>query len=149
MEGKIVLTRSAGFLWRSGRPLLEKMKAFAAEVEYNTIIGDGASSTLDVFSTFGYNGLLTMKSKTSYAMSTGGGVGIWELSGDAAGTNSLLTAINQVVTAGGAVPTNAPVGQTVTLKGFNNLYVSGENGTKSMTCTRTAAQGWEEFGINQ
>ena len=117
----------------------------AAEVEYNTIIGDGASSTLDVFSTFGYNGLLTMKSKTSYAMSTGGGVGIWELSGDATGTNSLLTAINQVVTAGGAVSTNAPVGQTVTLKGFNNLYVSGEDGTKAMTCTRTAPQDWENF----
>lgn len=117
----------------------------AAEVEYNTIIGDGASSTLDVFSTFGYNGLLTMKSKTSYAMSTGGGVGIWELSGDATGTNSLLTAINQVVTAGGAVPTNAPIGQTVTLKGFNNLYVSGEDGTKAMTCTRTAPQAWEDF----
>jgi len=117
----------------------------AAEVEYNTIIGDGASATLDVFSTFGYNGLLTMKSKTSYAMSTGGGVGIWELSGDATGTNSLLTAINQVVTAGGAVPTNAPVGQTVTLKGFNNLYVSGEDGTKAMTCTRTAPQAWEDF----
>ena len=116
-----------------------------AEVEYNTIIGDGASSKLDVFSTFGYNGLLTMKSKTSYAMSTGGGVGIWELSGDATGTNSLLTAINQVVTAGGAVPTNAPVGQTVTLKGFNNLYVSGEDGTKAMTCTRTAPQAWEDF----
>jgi hypothetical protein len=114
-------------------------------VEYNTIIGDGASATLDVFSTFGYNGLLTMKSKTSYAMSTGGGVGIWELSGDATGTNSLLTAINQVVTAGGAVPTNAPVGQTVTLKGFNNLYVSGEDGTKAMTCTRTAPQAWEDF----
>jgi hypothetical protein len=117
----------------------------AAEVEYNTILGDGASATLDVFSTFGYNGLLTMKSKTSYAMSTGGGVGIWELSGDATGTNSLLTAINQVVTAGGAVPTNAPVGQTVTLKGFNNLYVSGEDGTKAMTCTRTAPQAWEDF----
>jgi chitinase len=118
-----------------------------AEVEYNTILGDGASSTLDVFSTFGYNGLLTMKSKTSYAMSVGGGVGIWELSGDGTGTNSLLTAINQVVTAGGAVPTNAPVGQTVTLKGFNNLYVSGEDGTKAMTCTRTAPQAWEDFTV--
>jgi chitinase len=116
-----------------------------AEVEYNTILADGANPSLDAFSTFGYNGLLTMKSKTSYAMSVGGGVGIWELSGDGTGANSLLSAINQVVTAGGAVPTNAPVGQTITLKGFNNLYVSGEDGTKAMTCTRTTPQAWEDF----
>lgn len=118
-----------------------------AEVEYNTILGDGGSSTLDVFNTFGYNGILTMKSKTSYAMSAGGGVGIWELSGDATGANSLLTAINQVVTAGGAVSTGAPVGQTVTLKGFNGLYVSSENGTTAMTCTRTTPQAWEDFTV--
>ncbi|WP_431213886.1 glycoside hydrolase family 30 beta sandwich domain-containing protein [Puia sp. P3] len=35
-----------------------------------------------------------------------------------------------------------PIGQTITLKGFNNLYVSGENGTKAMTCTRTTAGTW-------
>lgn len=117
----------------------------AAEVEYNTILSDGANPALDVFSTFGYNGLLTMKSKTSYAMSVGGGVGIWELSGDATGTGSLLSAIHSVVNAGGAVSTNAPVGTTVTFKGNNGLYVSSENGTKAMTCTRTTAQGWEDF----
>jgi GH18 family chitinase len=116
-------------------------------VQYNTIIANGGSPNLDVYNSIGYNGILTMKSKTSYAMSVGGGIGIWELSGDATGTNSLLTAINQVVTAGGAVSTNAPVGQTVTLKGFNNLYVSGEDGTKAMTCTRTAPQAWEQFLI--
>jgi glucosylceramidase len=40
---------------------------------------------------------------------------------------------------------SAPIGQTITLKGFNNLYVSGENGTQAMTCTRTTAQAWEQF----
>ena len=118
-----------------------------AEVEYNTILADGGNPSLDAFSTFGYNGLLTMKSKTSYAMSVGGGVGIWELSGDGTGVNSLLSAINQVVVAGGVVPTNAPVGTTVTFKGFNNLYVSGEDGAKAMTCTRTAPQAWEDFVV--
>ncbi|HVW94810.1 MAG TPA: glycoside hydrolase family 30 beta sandwich domain-containing protein [Mucilaginibacter sp.] len=39
----------------------------------------------------------------------------------------------------------APVGQTITLKGFNNLYVSSENGTQPMNCNRTTAQGWEQF----
>ncbi|WP_428328298.1 family 16 glycosylhydrolase [Mucilaginibacter sp.] len=38
-----------------------------------------------------------------------------------------------------------PVGQTITLKGFNNDYVSGENGTTAMTCTRTTPQAWEQF----
>ncbi|TWI97574.1 hypothetical protein JN11_03394 [Mucilaginibacter frigoritolerans] len=39
----------------------------------------------------------------------------------------------------------APIGQTVTFKGSNNLYVSSENGTQPMTCNRTVAQGWESF----
>ena len=117
----------------------------AAEVEYNTILAAGASPSLDVYNQYGYNGLITMKSKTSYAMSTGGGVAIWELSGDGTGANSLLSAINQVVVAGGALSTGAPVGTTVTFKGFNGDYVSGEDGTKAMTCTRTVAQAWEQF----
>ncbi|HTI11004.1 MAG TPA: family 16 glycosylhydrolase [Puia sp.] len=44
-----------------------------------------------------------------------------------------------------ATTTAPPIGQTITLKGFNNLYVSGENGTQPMTCTRTTAQAWEQF----
>jgi glucosylceramidase len=39
----------------------------------------------------------------------------------------------------------APVGQTITLKGFNGLYVSGENGTQPMNCNRPTAQAWEQF----
>lgn len=118
-----------------------------AQVQYNTIVANGGNPSLDVSGPIGYNGLLTMKSKTSYAMSVGGGIGIWELSGDGTGANSLLSAINQVITAGGAVSTNAPVGTTVTFKGSNGLYVSGENGTKAMTCTRTAPQAWEAFFV--
>jgi glucosylceramidase len=41
--------------------------------------------------------------------------------------------------------TGPPIGQTITLKGFNNLYVSGENGTTAMTCTRTTPGTWEQF----
>ncbi|MBO9203342.1 MULTISPECIES: carbohydrate-binding protein [Niastella] len=45
-------------------------------------------------------------------------------------------------------PTNqAPIGQVITLKGNNGFYVSGENGTKAMTCTRTAPQTWEQFTV--
>lgn len=39
----------------------------------------------------------------------------------------------------------APIGQTITLKGSNNLYVSGENGAQAMNCTRPTAQAWEQF----
>ncbi|GAC1310787.1 MAG: ricin-type beta-trefoil lectin domain protein [Mucilaginibacter sp.] len=38
-----------------------------------------------------------------------------------------------------------PIGQTITLKGFNSDYVSGENGTTAMTCTRVTAGTWEQF----
>ncbi|WP_144914696.1 glycoside hydrolase family 30 beta sandwich domain-containing protein [Mucilaginibacter frigoritolerans] len=38
-----------------------------------------------------------------------------------------------------------PIGQTITLKGFNGDYVSGEDGTTAMTCTRTTASTWEQF----
>ncbi|AYL99570.1 glycosyl hydrolase family protein [Mucilaginibacter celer] len=44
-------------------------------------------------------------------------------------------------------PGNPPIGQTITLKGFNGKYVSGENGTQAMTCTRATAQAWEQFTI--
>ncbi|WCT13185.1 family 16 glycosylhydrolase [Mucilaginibacter jinjuensis] len=39
----------------------------------------------------------------------------------------------------------APIGQTITLRGFNNLYVSGENGTQAMNCNRPTASAWEQF----
>lgn len=38
-----------------------------------------------------------------------------------------------------------PIGQTITLKGNNNLYASGENGTQAMNCNRPTAQAWEQF----
>lgn len=41
--------------------------------------------------------------------------------------------------------TGAPIGQTITLKGVNNQYVSGENGTQTMNDNRPTAQGWEQF----
>lgn len=41
----------------------------------------------------------------------------------------------------------APIGQTITLKSSNNLYVSSENGTQAMNANRTVAQGWEQFSV--
>lgn len=69
-------------------------------VNYNMILQNGGDPKLDVFGTIGYNGISTIKNKTSYIMANGGGIAIWELSGDATGVNSLLSAIDQVRMAG-------------------------------------------------
>jgi aryl-phospho-beta-D-glucosidase BglC (GH1 family) len=50
---------------------------------------------------------------------------------------------------GGAVRnTRAPIGSLITLRAVsNNAYLSGENGTQAVTCTRTAAGAWEQFSV--
>jgi beta-glucanase (GH16 family) len=45
----------------------------------------------------------------------------------------------------GVTSSSPPIGQTITLKGINNQYVSGENGTQAMWCNRPTAQAWEQF----
>jgi endoglucanase len=40
-----------------------------------------------------------------------------------------------------------PIGQTIWLKGVNNLYVSSENGAAPMQCTRTSVGTWEQFTV--
>ena len=124
-------------------------RSSSAEVNYNDILAMGGSPNSDSYNGIGYNGIPTIKSKTNLAFDQGGGVMIWDLSADATGSNSLLTAINQVVTthgSGGTV-TTPPIGQTITLKGFNNDYVSSKNGAAPMTCNTALAQGWEQFVV--
>jgi endoglucanase len=43
--------------------------------------------------------------------------------------------------------TGAPIGQTISMKGNNNLFVSSENGTIPMNCNRAIADLWEKFTI--
>ncbi|HEY9045683.1 MAG TPA: glycosyl hydrolase family 18 protein [Ohtaekwangia sp.] len=120
-------------------------------VAYNTLLNRGASPNADSFQGVGYNGIPTIQSKTNLAFDQGGGIMIWELSQDVNNGNSLLSAIDQVVdqrSGGGNPPGNTiPIGQVITLRGFNNLYVSGENGTAPMWCNRTTAQAWEQFTV--
>jgi chitinase len=66
-------------------------------VAYNTLLSRGASPNSDFFGNIGYNGIPTIKSKTNLAFDQGGGIMIWELSQDVNNSNSLLSAINQVV----------------------------------------------------
>lgn len=58
----------------------------------------GAENTDQAGNIIYYNGIPTIKSKTSYAIENSyGGIMIWELSNDATGAKSLLKAINEVV----------------------------------------------------
>jgi glucosylceramidase len=41
----------------------------------------------------------------------------------------------------------APIGSLITLRGNNNMYVSGENGTQAMRCNRATAGTWEQFAV--
>jgi chitinase len=76
-----------------------------------------------------YNGIPTIKQKTAYAIQNGSGIMIWELSQDAAGSKSLLTAINQVITANSnPVPDNLAKGKAVTV-----------SSTEASTTTNTSA----------
>jgi chitinase len=84
---------------------------------YKDILAMGGSPNADTYNNqIGYNGIPTMKQKTAYAMQACGGIMIWELSQDAIGVNSLLSAINQVVVANTTpVPANLATGKQVTV----------------------------------
>jgi chitinase len=43
-----------------------------------------------------YNGIPTIKQKTNFALNNAGGIMIWQLAGDASGSNSLVSAIDEV-----------------------------------------------------
>ncbi len=68
-----------------------------SEEGFAALLARGADPRADLFDGVGYNGLATIRSKTSLALDQAGGVMIWELTQDAAGANSLLAAIGEVV----------------------------------------------------
>jgi len=57
----------------------------------------GAENTDQVANTIYYNGIPTIKQKTTFAVQNAGGVMIWQLAQDATGSKSLLSAINEVI----------------------------------------------------
>ena len=73
---------------------------------YATLIARGASPYSDTYNGVGYNGITTIKSKTDLAYTQGGGIMMWELSQDAVGTYSLLSAIHDEVLANGGNGSN-------------------------------------------
>ena len=61
------------------------------------LVARGADPYADTYNGVGYNGITTIKNKTNLAFDQGNGIMIWELSGDATGSNSLVSAIHDVV----------------------------------------------------
>jgi GH18 family chitinase len=100
-----------------------------------------------------YNGIPTIKRKTQWAMANAGGIMNWELSQDATGSNSLVSAIYEVATGGGTPPTNPPGGRTGRITGIAGKCVdvagaSSTNGTavQLYDCNGSAAQNWTAAG---
>lgn len=117
-------------------------------LDYKDILAQGGSPNSDTFGNIGYNGIPTIKSKANLSYDRAGGIMIWDLNADATGGNSLLSAIYDVLVARvNNSGTTIPFGTVISLKGFNNKYVSGLNGAGSMTCTTTTPTSTERFTV--
>jgi hypothetical protein len=103
----------------------------------------GADPYADRYGDIGYNGITTIKNKTTLALNQAAGIMIWEIAQDATGTYSLLSAIKEVVNNGNT--TTAPIGQTIWLKGNNGQYVSSKGNVNPMYCNATVVAGWNQF----
>jgi hypothetical protein len=120
-------------------------------VAYATLVSaDPANANRDCTTYNGaqqcYNGLPTIRSKTTWAKANAGGMMNWELSNDSSGSTSLVTAIFDTVMGGGPDP--GP-GRTGPITGYGakciDVAASGTaNGTaiQLWTCNGTNAQRW-------
>ena len=72
-------------------------RSTSSEEPFAALVARGADASADLFDGVGYNGLATIRLKTDLALDRASGVMIWELTQDAAGASSLLTAITGVI----------------------------------------------------
>jgi chitinase len=93
-----------------------------------------------------YNGIPTIKRKTTWAKANAGGIMNWELSQDTSGSTSLVSAIYDAATGGTTPP---PTGRTGPITGIAGKCVdvaaaSSANGAaiQLYTCNGTNAQSW-------
>ncbi len=95
-------------------------------ISYADIINTypGSENSDQVGNTIYYNGIPTIKQKTTFAMQNAGGVMIWQLAQDAVGPKSLLTAIDQVVNAN---KPNVP-SSTDVITAYNDCNYGGFSG---------------------
>jgi chitinase len=98
-----------------------------------------------------YNGLPTIRRKTQWALANAGGIMNWELSQDATGANSLVSAIYETVMGGTPTnpPTSPPSGRTGRITGIAGKCVdiaaaSSANNTavQLYDCNASTAQNW-------
>ena len=109
------------------------------EIAFSTILASGGSPTQDTFNGIGYNGIPTMKQKTQYVKDNAyGGIMIWQLSEDATGSNSLLTAISQVF---GTVTPPANQAPSVALTSPANGTSAAAPATFSLAASASDADG--------
>jgi GH18 family chitinase len=96
-------------------------------ISYSDIVNTypGAENSDQVGSTIYYNGIPTIKQKTTFALQNAGGVMIWQLAQDAVGSKSLLTAINEVVTANQPPSVNPSTDVITVYKDCNYTGFSG------------------------
>jgi chitodextrinase len=106
---------------------------------YAALIGRGASPYADTYNGVGYNGITTIKSKTDLAYTQGGGIMMWELSQDAAGTYSLLSAIHEEVLANGGGGGNQAPSVNITSPAANASFTAPA--TVSITAAASDADG--------
>ncbi|MET7279604.1 glycosyl hydrolase family 18 protein [Kribbella sp. NPDC005582] len=118
-------------------------------VAYKDIVAaNPANANVDCYNNGGqqcYNGIPTIKRKTQWAVANAGGIMNWELSQDATGSLSLVSAIFDA--AGGTQ--NPPTGKTGPITGIAGkcVDVAGGNSANSTavqlwTCNGSAAQTW-------
>ncbi|PWK81474.1 GH18 family chitinase [Lentzea atacamensis] len=118
-------------------------------ISYRDLVAqDPANANRDCYNGNCYNGLPTIRRKTTWAMSNAGGVMNWELSQDTTNSTSLLNAIWE--TASGGNP-NPPTGGTITGYGGKCVDVAGANSANGTavqlwTCNGTNAQQWTRNG---
>jgi len=100
-------------------------------ISYANIIAQypGAENQDQVGNTIYYNGIPTIKAKTTFAIQNAGGVMIWELSQDAVGSKSLLTAVNEVITGGQPPVTGGTLIQAENFSSMSGIQTEGTTDT--------------------
>lgn len=89
----------------------------------------GSENQDQVGNTIYYNGIPTIKAKTAFAIQNAGGVMIWELSQDATGSKSLLTAVNQVITGSQPPVTGGTLIQAENFSSMSGIQTEGTTDT--------------------
>lgn len=104
------------------------------------LVSMGANPYDDSWNGYGYNGITTIQEKAQLCLQDGlGGMMIWELGGDATGSDSLLSAMYAAI---------VPIGQTVSFQAQdNNEWVTCNDGNSPLIADQSAANGWEQFVV--